>query len=552
MIKFEIEYNPYLAMCVFRKNGKILSENSKLMSKKNERLQSFLEPLVNWKGLVEEIADNYHAKEIEIVFYGRKMDYDDLKCCIDGYQGDTIFILKLVECKYNKDAAQEFKAILDEIKEKNLLQFLPENEKGKNILDVYEDFKKEIFEIRVVAAENNERAALINAILHTEWLPVDNKVCSVAKEYDSYPRVTSADMEGYIPTITDSKVRICLRDDLDSDTSQSIVVYVMNAMQIGDKENTRFLINISNEMEKTEKYFRNRFIFVVDKCDELKKEKGESIHTLIINIKNYLRQFGIVNPLLILTSSRWALLLRKNQRREKLTEGEQKELVKISDFIKKEELYLEEYAELDSTIKSELEEEKKIYNEKKKWNELALIHTGIPVVEKVMREYLIKYVYPLRLEQAARNMVSILDKLNTQKITDNYLAKNKENLKKVKRQIEQAKAGVFRSREAVRLCEERLNEIDAKPEAKVFCSEEQIKGVEIQCEQEGKEIEEMMLECLKNEVKERVTLTEKAVEQEKISETIEKSENRAKEYEEICYDMEQRIKAVLYFDDKEF
>ena len=56
----------------------------------------------------------------------------------------------------------------------------------------------------------------------------------------------------------------------------------------------------------------------------------------------------------------------------------------------------------------------------------------------------------------------------------------------------------------------------------------------------------------KNEVKERVELTEKEVEQEKISETIEKSENKAKDYEAICYDMEQRIKEVLYFDNQEF
>lgn len=50
MTHFSIEYNPYMVSCLFKKNDKVLTANSKIGAKSNERLQILLGESVNWKG----------------------------------------------------------------------------------------------------------------------------------------------------------------------------------------------------------------------------------------------------------------------------------------------------------------------------------------------------------------------------------------------------------------------------------------------------------------------------------------------------------------------
>ena len=90
MIRFSIEYNPYLVQCVFKKNGKVLNANSKIGAKSGERLQVLLSEGVNWKGLLEEIACSCDDDEVEIYFKGRKIDFDDLKYTIDLYKPESV------------------------------------------------------------------------------------------------------------------------------------------------------------------------------------------------------------------------------------------------------------------------------------------------------------------------------------------------------------------------------------------------------------------------------------------------------------------------------
>ena len=105
MTKFTIEYNPYLTenMCIFKKNGKVLNENSIIGSKSNVRLQMILgksrSELENWEGLPEQIAISCDDDEVEVYFKGRKMDFDDLKYTFDSYQGSVKFNLVFEETK---------------------------------------------------------------------------------------------------------------------------------------------------------------------------------------------------------------------------------------------------------------------------------------------------------------------------------------------------------------------------------------------------------------------------------------------------------------------
>lgn len=100
MTNFFIKYNPYIPSCQFKKNGKVLQNNSKLGQQSKKCLQNILKKGKNWDGLLEEIAKYCNDKNITILFKGRKIDYDDLVHISEKYKGNTKFTLKFQEANY--------------------------------------------------------------------------------------------------------------------------------------------------------------------------------------------------------------------------------------------------------------------------------------------------------------------------------------------------------------------------------------------------------------------------------------------------------------------
>ena len=426
MTDFTIEYNPYLVKCVFKKNGKELGENTKIGSKGSFRLQFLLGESDNWIGLAEEIAKNCNSKKIRLHFKGRRLDYDDLKYCIDGYKGTVNYEL-------------DFEEIND-----------------------YEETKNSIFEVSVIATMSSGKSTLINSLLHTELLPSENKACTATiarildnddmdvfeaecfaadkktivhprsvvdsaklKEYNADENVQYIDIEGSVPAIPSDKIRLCLRDTPGPNNSRdenhgrltksiikrtnAVVLYVMNATQIGINDDKQLLEDISAEMKRDGKQSHDRFIFVVNKCDALDEGKGETVEQLLKDVTNYLKGFGIVEPTLIPTSARLALLIRKDRKEEQLTRQEKRELNQIEDFVECEELHFEDYATLTPTVREVLRQRtEKYHSNEDDWDLEALIHTGVPALEETIREYIDRYVYPIN------------SNLKTASLFDNY------------------------------------------------------------------------------------------------------------------------------------
>ena len=104
MVKFSIEYNPYIVNCKFKKNGKLLKANTKIGAKSSERLQVLLGESTNWKGLVEEIIQVCNDRYIKLHFKGRKIDFDDLKYYLQH-------VLKLPDVTIEIMALQGFQGI---------------------------------------------------------------------------------------------------------------------------------------------------------------------------------------------------------------------------------------------------------------------------------------------------------------------------------------------------------------------------------------------------------------------------------------------------------
>lgn len=511
MTNFAIEYNPYLVNCIFKKNDKVLNNNSKIGAKSNERLQILLGESVNWKGLPIEIANACDDDEVKIHFKGRKIDFDDLKYTIDLYKGPVKFELEFEESKNDSDVIGELDRIFEEIKEKDLPQFNVKNEEGKDIYAAYEEAKNGIFEVSVIATMSSGKSTLINSLLHTEILPSENKACTATicrildndymdtyeaecyaednktviyprkeitaddmKIYNADENVTYIDIEGSVPAIPSDKIRLCLRDTPGPNNSRNanhgrltksiikrtnaVVLYVMNATQIGIKDDEQLLRDISNEMKRAGKQSRDRFIFVINKCDALDEEKGETLDKLLDDVRDYLKKFDITEPTLIPTSARLALLVRKDRKGDKLSRLERNTLGQVDDVVNNELLHFEKFATLTPTVKEKLQVQvDKYHANEDDWDLEALIHTGIPAVEETICEYIDKYAYPMKIKDAIKDIVAILDELDMKTKFDESIASDEKKLAKVRKQITVAKK---KHKESMKIYDSYKNQIN--------------------------------------------------------------------------------------------
>lgn len=501
---FSIKYNPYLVECEFKKNGnEMTAKNSKFSEMRNKRLQFILgeHKAQGWRGLPQEIAATCNDNVINLEFQGRKIDYDDLMYAIKKYQEDckgnnqrpADFNVTFRESKNENDIITELDKIIDEIKKKNLPQFNKKNKKGKTIFDAYKEAKDGMLNVSVIATMSSGKSTLINSLLHRELLPSLNQACTatvatildnddmnnyeatcydandnviyprkeinaeIMSEYNSDKKVQTIAIEGSIPAIPSDKIRLCLRDTPGPNNSRddhhkeltesiikcntnSIVVYVMNATQMEINDDKYLFQSISREMKKEGKQSHDRFIFVINKCDALDEEKGETVPKLLDRAREYLKQFDITEPILIPTNSLLALTIRKKLNGETLTRSENKKYNDVYDYVEYEDLHYEDFAVLTPSVHDTLKRKVAEYHANEdNWDYEALIHTGVPALEETITEYVEKYAYPIKINDAVKDIITILQEINMKAEFEKQIATDNQQLSKVQVQIEEAR-----------------------------------------------------------------------------------------------------------------
>ena len=192
----------------------------------------------------------------------------------------------------------------------------------------------------------------------------------------------------------------------------NIILYVMNVVQMRIDDDKILLKSIAQEMNLGGKEARDRFIFVLNKCDELDEEQGETVDQKINEAKDYLKEFEIIDPMIIPTYAQLALIIQKARNGDKLTRKEKTKYGDIEYYIDETELHYEEYATITPSVKAELT--KKLDNYKKENDDelQAMIHTGVSVVEETIREYIEKYAYPMKIHDAVEDVISVIKNLD--------------------------------------------------------------------------------------------------------------------------------------------
>ncbi|NCD09343.1 MAG: hypothetical protein EOL98_07945 [Negativicutes bacterium] len=493
MKKVFIKYNPYKLETDIEVDGKKLAQNSILgeVSANGTRLQEWVEKLPSM--LKEEFNDT----EFDLEFHGTLLDYEDLDAVFAESQ-------KRKEIKYkilNRWPAKETldkEVLIDDIFSK--IQSGPFDElRDEEILNAFKLAKSSDFELCVVATMSAGKSTLINAMLGTKLMPSKQEACTAiitrikdisddvdapfkAEVYDkddrlseTYEKISYQDMErlnsndsvsvikiyGNIPFVTSEDVSLVLIDtpgpnnsrdprhrkvqsELLGKSSKALVLYIMTG-EFGTDDDNNLLKRVSESMSVGGKQSKDRFIFVVNKLDDRKKEDGDTEQTLS-RVRSYLKTHGIDNPNLFPAGALPAFWIRLHQCGELTMLGDEDEFYEMETKIKKfnrnsnGSMHFENYATLPPSIRGLINSQLDKARSDWKGSEIenpyeALVHTGIISIESAIRQYVQKYAKTAKIKNIVDTFMHKLDEVGCFEETKRELASNQEHSQRIVEQL---------------------------------------------------------------------------------------------------------------------
>lgn len=504
MKKVFIKYNPYKLETEITVEGRGLAQNSKLGEKiaDGSRLQEWIEELPYI--LIEE----YNDMDFEVTFHGTLLDYEDLADVFtEAYECGKL--TAKLNRKPAKETSDKEALIADVFKE---IQCGPFDElRSVEILSAFEHAKSSDFEVCIVGTVSVGKSTLINAMLATKLMPSQMEACtaiitrikdcsqenvpfkaevynkddrltethenltySIMKRLNSDETVSVIRLFGNIPFVSSADVSLVLIDtpgpdnarepqhrkvqsELLGKSSKALVLYIMTG-EFGTDDDNALLSRVAESMSVGGKQSKDRFIFVVNKLDDRKKEDGDTSQTLE-RVRSYLKTHGVTNPNLFPAAALPALNLRLMASGADLDEDtiEETEL-KIKKLNRKkldgnENLHFETYAALPPSIRGEIKGQ--LEATQSEWNgrdnenpEEALIHTGVVSIESAIRQYVQKYAKTAKIKNIVDTFMHKLDEVGCFEETKRELAKNRDESQRVVKQIESIREKMDSARDA--------------------------------------------------------------------------------------------------------
>jgi GTPase Era involved in 16S rRNA processing len=480
MKKVFIKYNPYKLETEITVDGKSLAQNSKLAEKAADgsRLQEWVEELGNF------LIGEYNDTDFDVTFHGTMLDYEDLTGVLtEAYaRGELTAKIDRTPAKETTDK----EALIDEVFK--IIQQGPFDElRDDEITAAFQNAKSGDFEVCVVATMSAGKSTLINAMLATKLMPSKQEACTAiitrikdtdedtfrAEVYDqedrlseTHERLTYPIMErlnsdenvsvikvsGNIPFVTSEDVSLILIDtpgpnnsrdprhkkvqsEMLGKSSKALVLYIMTG-EFGTDDDNALLKRVAESMSVGGKQSKDRFIFVVNKLDDRKKEDGDTNQTLE-RVRSYLKTHGIANPNLFPASALPALNLRLLASGAEVDDDTKDETeTKVKKLNRNESLHFETYAALPPSIRGEikgqLDSTRSAYKGQDNENQdEALIHTGVVSIEAAIRQYVQKYAKTAKIKNIVDTFMHKLDEVGCFEETKQELAKNRDESEKI-------------------------------------------------------------------------------------------------------------------------
>lgn len=480
MKKVFIKYNPYNLETELTVDGKKLAQNSKIGERilPGSRLQEWIEDLPTL------LIDEYNDTDFEIVFHGTLLDYEDLaEVFTQAFErGEVTAKLDRIPAKETSDK----EVLIDQVFT-NIQNGPFEELKDEEILNAFQHAKSSDFEVCVVATMSAGKSTMINSMLGTKLMPSKQEACTAiitrikdaetddswqAEVYskdnrliETHENLSYSTMErlnadenvsvikvtGNIPFVSAEDVSLVLIDtpgpnnsrdpehkkvqsEFLNKSSKSLVLYIMEGTFGSDDDNS-LLQRVSDSMKVGGKQSKDRFIFVVNKMDDRRKEDGDTTQTLE-RIRTYLKSHGIENPNLFPAAALPALNIRLIQGGADVDEDTLDETeMKVRKLNRNESMHFEQYASLPTSIRGEINTKLEEAETNNNANAEALIHTGIVSIEAAIRQYVQKYAKTAKIKNIVDTFMHKLDEVSCFEKTKQELAKNREDGERIAGQI---------------------------------------------------------------------------------------------------------------------
>lgn len=477
-----IKYNPYNLETELTVDEKKPAQNSQIGERilPGSRLQEWVEDLPQI--LIEE----YNDTNFDVVFHGTLLDFEDLKDAFTQAfnRGELTATLDRIPAKETSDKEILIDEVFKEIQEGPFDEL-----RDTEIISAFQHEKSSDFEVCVVATMSAGKSTLINAMLGTKLMPSKQEACTAIitkikdnKNNDSWQaevynkdncliktheNLTYPTMErlnndkdvsvikatGNIPFVSSEDVSLVLIDtpgpnnsrdpehkkvqsDFLSKSSKSLVLYIMEGT-FGSDDDNALLQRIADSMKVGGKQSKDRFIFVVNKMDDRRKEDGDTEQTLN-RVRDYLfKKHGIANPNLFPAAALPALNIRLMQNGTELDDDTMDETeMKVRKLNRNEHLHFENYATLPASICGDIKIKLDNAKSNNDANAEALVHTGIVSIEAAIRQYVQKYAKTAKIKNIVDTFMHKLDEVGCFEKTKQELAKNHEDSERIALQIE--------------------------------------------------------------------------------------------------------------------
>ena len=480
MKKVFIKYNPYKIETEIRIEGKKLAENSILGEKivPGARLQEWVEELP------QILIDEYNDRDFEIIFHGTLLDYEDLAeaFTLAFEEGELEVTLDRQPAKETEDKEVLIEQVFEKIKKGPFDEL-----RDEEVINSFEHARSSEFEVCVVATMSAGKSTLINSMLRTKLMPSKMEACTAiitrikdndspgwqAEVYNKENRLieTQEDLTnltmnrlnedsqvslikvtGNIPFVSAEDVSLVLIDtpgpnnsrnpehrkvqsEFLGKSSKSLVLYIMEGT-FGSDDDNLLLEKVADSMSVGGKQSKDRFIFVVNKMDDRKKEDGDTEQTLG-RIRSYLKMHGIVNPNLFPAAALPALNIRMIENGQQMDEDTIDETeVKVKKLIRNENMHFENFAPLPRSVREEINAQLLEASDAQDTNGQALIHTGVMSVEAAIRQYVRKYAKTAKIKNIVDTFIHKLDAVGCFEETKKELASRQDENEQIVRQIE--------------------------------------------------------------------------------------------------------------------
>lgn len=481
MKKVFIKYNPYNLETELTVDGKKLAQNSQIGERilPGSRLQEWIEDLPRI------LIDEYNDTDFDVVFHGTLLDFEDLtEVFTQAFErGELTAKLDRIPAKETSDKEVLIDEVFKEIQEGPFDEL-----RDVEIISAFQHAKSSDFEVCVVATMSAGKSTLINSMLGTKLMPSKQEACTAiitrikdtegndtwqAEVYskdnrliETHENLTYATMErlnsdenvsviktaGNIPFVSSEDVSLVLIDtpgpnnsrdpehkkvqsEFLNKSSKSLVLYIMEGT-FGSDDDNALLQRVADSMKVGGKQSKDRFIFVVNKMDDRRKEDGDTAQTLD-RIRAYLKGHGITNPNLFPAAALPALNIRLIQSGADVDEDTLDETeMKVRKLNRNETLHFEEYASLPASIRGDIKMRLADAKNNGDADAEALIHTGVVSIEAAIRQYVQKYAKTAKIKNIVDTFMHKLDEVGCFEKTKQELAKNREDGERIARQIE--------------------------------------------------------------------------------------------------------------------